>query len=510
MTRARMAFLVTFAVAALGGSSVLQAQDAPATMRDPISPADCLKDKKRAPESQRLGLLYADGKEVPKDEPRAIELFDAACRAGLIGSCNAEGWLLLKRHERPEDAKRGEQLLGRGCAAGAPVACDMLGRAYASGIGVTRDPSKAAKPLNKACDAGVAESCSALSALLENGDGIPRDTERAKALTRKACSVGLLQACEQACDAGNGSACFALGDRLARVKDSDTGRAKRAYERACNAAAAEGCYALGLRTKDSEEALPLFQRACSLDDPFGCLAAAQYYHAGRGMEVALDRAARLYEQACAKDVAIACRALGGMYARGELGDGERAKGQAYFVKACGGDIECGAIVANGRIPRAWGGSLEALRPPVTVTAIEETPPWVCETVEILGRVPEILGRVPGGAPGSAPGAWRAGAGPACPAGTLHVGGVIQGLEKVRNVPPLYTPLARMARVEGTVELECSISLRGEVGDIRVIQAIPLLEAAATQAVSQWRYTPALLDGRPVPVFMTVIMKFTIS
>jgi TonB family protein len=503
MTRVHVAFLVTVGVAAFGGSAVLQAQDAQATASDPISPTDCLKDKKKAPECQRLGLLYADGREVAQDEPRAIQFLDSACRAGLIGSCSAQGWLLLKLHQRPEDAKRGEQLLGRGCAEGAPVACDMLGRAYASGIGVTRDPSKAAKLLNKACDADVAESCSALAELLETGDGVPRDAERARALARKACAVGSRQMCEKACDAGNGSACVALGDRLAQVKDSNTGRVKRAYERACNAAAAEGCYDLGLRTKDPEEALPVFQRACSLEDPFGCLAVAQYYHVGRGVEVALDRAARLYEQACGKDVAVACRALGGMYARGELGDDGKAKGQAYFVKACGGDVECGAIVANGRIPNAWGGSLEVLRPPATATAIEATPLWACETVEILGRVPDL-------APGSAPGAWPTGAGGACPAGPTRVGGSIQASKKIRNVPPIYPNIARMARIQGTVVLVCIISPRGEVGDIRVTQSVPLLDPAAIQAVRQWRYTSALLDGRPVPLFLMVTMTFTIS
>jgi protein TonB len=48
-----------------------------------------------------------------------------------------------------------------------------------------------------------------------------------------------------------------------------------------------------------------------------------------------------------------------------------------------------------------------------------------------------------------------------------------------------------------------------VQDVRVLRSIPLLDAAATEAVRQWQYTPTLLNGVPVPVIMTVTVNFTL-
>jgi len=462
MTRAHAAFIVSVTVAALCGSTPLWAQEPPAVVKDPISAADCLKDKKKAPDCQRLGLLYAKGEDVRQDEPRAIEFLDAACRAGLASSCGVQGWLLLKRHERPEHVKQGEQLLERVCKQGALGVCGALGRAYAGGIGVARDVPKAATLLEKACDAD-AQSCLVLAELLTVGDGVPANVDRTHALMRRACDIGPLQVCEQACEAGSGNACVALGDKLAL--GTDPGRASRAYERACNAAAAEGCHHLASLTKDPEQALPLFERACSLDYALGCVAAGQYYQLGRGAEIDLAKAVRLYAKACDRGASTACRLLGGIHARGELGSAEAAKGQEYFVKACGADVECRAIIANGRIPSAWGGSLEALRP---------------TEASLSPRVP------------------------------IRVGGSIQAPRKLRHANPVYPPDARAARIQGTVALECTISPQGKVENVRVIRGNPYLNDAAIEAVRQWRYTPTLMNGEPVAVIMTVTVNFTIS
>jgi periplasmic protein TonB len=49
-----------------------------------------------------------------------------------------------------------------------------------------------------------------------------------------------------------------------------------------------------------------------------------------------------------------------------------------------------------------------------------------------------------------------------------------------------------------------------VQDARVLRSIPLLDAAALDAVKQWEFTPTLLNGVPVPVIMTVTVQFTLS
>jgi len=44
----------------------------------------------------------------------------------------------------------------------------------------------------------------------------------------------------------------------------------------------------------------------------------------------------------------------------------------------------------------------------------------------------------------------------------------------------------------------------------VLRSVPLLDAAAIEAVRQWRYTPTLLNGVPVPVVMTVTVRFSLQ
>ena len=57
-------------------------------------------------------------------------------------------------------------------------------------------------------------------------------------------------------------------------------------------------------------------------------------------------------------------------------------------------------------------------------------------------------------------------------------------------------------------IEATIGPNGKVQDARVLRSIPLLDQAALDAVSQWEYSPTLLNGVPVPVIMTVTVNFT--
>jgi protein TonB len=65
-------------------------------------------------------------------------------------------------------------------------------------------------------------------------------------------------------------------------------------------------------------------------------------------------------------------------------------------------------------------------------------------------------------------------------------------------------------VDGTVILETTISRSGCVSDISVLRSVPLLDVAAMIAVARWRYTPTLLNGRPVPVVMAVTVNFHLA
>lgn len=97
--------------------------------------------------------------------------------------------------------------------------------------------------------------------------------------------------------------------------------------------------------------------------------------------------------------------------------------------------------------------------------------------------------------------------PPAPQAPVPVGGRIRPPAKVRDVAPVYPPLALSARVQGLVIIEATIGVSGDVLAARVLRSIPLLDEAALAAVRQWRYTPTLLNGTPVPVVMTVTVNF---
>jgi protein TonB len=90
---------------------------------------------------------------------------------------------------------------------------------------------------------------------------------------------------------------------------------------------------------------------------------------------------------------------------------------------------------------------------------------------------------------------------------VRPGGHVRPPTKVHDVAPLYPSIALAARVQGPVLLEAIIDTEGRVQSVRVLRSPPMLDAAAVDAVRQWRYTPTLLNGTPVPVIMTVTVMF---
>lgn len=99
--------------------------------------------------------------------------------------------------------------------------------------------------------------------------------------------------------------------------------------------------------------------------------------------------------------------------------------------------------------------------------------------------------------------------PPPPQKPVPVGGVIKEPRKIVDVAPVYPPLAVAARIEGVVILEATLDERGNVDRLRVLRSAPLLDEAALQAVRRWRYTPTLLNGTPVPVLMTITVRFSL-
>jgi TonB family protein len=88
-------------------------------------------------------------------------------------------------------------------------------------------------------------------------------------------------------------------------------------------------------------------------------------------------------------------------------------------------------------------------------------------------------------------------------------GVAQGL-LIKRTQPIYPPLARQARVRGTVLLLAEIAKNGDIETLRLISGHPMLASAAIDAVKQWKYRPYILNGEPVEVETQITVNFTLS
>jgi protein TonB len=128
----------------------------------------------------------------------------------------------------------------------------------------------------------------------------------------------------------------------------------------------------------------------------------------------------------------------------------------------------------------------------------------------------VVGGVPGGVPGGSMGGVMGGIIgntaliPKVAVQRIRVSsGVTQGLVTHR-VEPTYPPIAKAARVQGTVILAAVIGKDGTIQNLHVVSGHPLLQGAAMEAVKQWRYRPYILNGEPVEVDTQVIVNFTLA
>jgi protein TonB len=93
---------------------------------------------------------------------------------------------------------------------------------------------------------------------------------------------------------------------------------------------------------------------------------------------------------------------------------------------------------------------------------------------------------------------------------LPVSGGVQNAKLIRKVVPAYPPLARQARISGTVRLIGIIGKDGTIKNLQLVSGHPLLVDAAFQAVRQWVYQPTLLTGQTVEVMAPIDVIFTLG
>ena len=93
--------------------------------------------------------------------------------------------------------------------------------------------------------------------------------------------------------------------------------------------------------------------------------------------------------------------------------------------------------------------------------------------------------------------------------TIRLSHMSEG-DLVRKVLPTYPPLARSARIQGTVILQAMIGKSGSIENLRILSGHPMLAPAAIEAVRQWRYRPYILNGEPVAVETQITVNFSLA
>ena len=177
-----------------------------------------------------------------------------------------------------------------------------------------------------------------------------------------------------------------------------------------------------------------------------------------------------------------------------------AAAMVQHVKVIQTDIVNGELRTPTKIPQK-----------VKMIQEDEAPPPSMASTGVVGGVP---GGVPGGSMGGVIGSVLSSTPVAVPkiATPQRVrvsAGVTNGL-LVHRVAPNYPPLARQARIQGTVLLQAQISKDGNIENLQLISGHPMLAPAAIEAVKQWKYKPYLLNGEPVEVETQVQVNFTLA
>ena len=232
----------------------------------------------------KLGRLVRDAKGGPTDLPRAVEMFQIACRAGLEESCIDLGMLVYDpapdSEVRPDPARAVEFFFN---------ACNTVGVRELEAPD-TEDPN--------------ARACWALGRAYVDGSGVENNRPDAKRA---------LQMYRKGCDAQHAPACSAAGELLSRARATLV-EASELYQRACKLDPRHGCFELAqmhegssFPNADIELAVEHYRKVCTIDPTRGCFEAAvlleQHKVAPREGEIAsLYNLACEYghQQACAK------------------------------------------------------------------------------------------------------------------------------------------------------------------------------------------------------------------
>ena len=178
----------------------ISAPAAGATTPPPVSEVEALRQAAQAGDARAqydLGIRYASGRDIAKDDAAAAQWFERAAVQGLASAQYNLGVMYDRGLGVKEDPTLAFFWYQSAAEQGHARAEHNLATAYADGKGTNADLAQAAKWFEKAAAAGVPESQYYLGVMYERGMGVPKDLDRAMAMFRLAAGQGHKEAAEK-------------------------------------------------------------------------------------------------------------------------------------------------------------------------------------------------------------------------------------------------------------------------------------------------------------------------
>lgn len=97
-----------------------------------------------------------------------------------------------------------------------------------------------------------------------------------------------------------------------------------------------------------------------------------------------------------------------------------------------------------------------------------------------------------------------------PSAPVPVGGDVKQARLISSVAPVYPQLARNQRLSGDVVIDALVDVHGNVSTMKVISGPAMLHQAAMDALRQWKYQPATLNGQAMAMHLSVTVQFRLQ
>jgi len=93
---------------------------------------------------------------------------------------------------------------------------------------------------------------------------------------------------------------------------------------------------------------------------------------------------------------------------------------------------------------------------------------------------------------------------------MHIGGSVRPPVVISTVPPKYTLKARKRKFSGNVQVYCWVDEKGNPSHVRVVRGVGMgLDKKAVEAVRQYKFRPAMHNGKPVKVDLYIDVNFQV-